>query len=94
LTTPLRQRLERALVLRLRDAPAGRPRREDLSALLREALVAERAVVPSAELHALERWFDDRFFGLGELAPLLRDERVTEIMVNGTRGVWVERDGG
>jgi pilus assembly protein CpaF len=92
-TLALRARLERALVERLRDAPDGRPRREQLGPLLRASLAAERAVVPSAELRALERWFDDRLFGLGELAPLLRDERVTEVMVNGTRGVWVERDG-
>jgi pilus assembly protein CpaF len=92
-TLPLRSRLERALVERLREAPDGRPRRELLGPLLRESLASERAVVPSTELRALERWFDDRLFGLGELAPLLRDDRVTEIMVNGTRGVWVERDG-
>jgi len=89
----LRSRLERALVARLREAADGRPRREHLAPLLRESLAAERAVVPQAELRALERWFDDRLFGLGELAPLMRDERVSEVMVNGTRGVWVERDG-
>jgi pilus assembly protein CpaF len=89
----LRGRLERALVERLRDAPDGRPHREQLPPLLRDALAAERVVVPSAELRALERWFEDRLFGLGELAPLQRDERVSEVMVNGTRGVWVERDG-
>jgi len=93
MTVALRARLERAIVDRLRDAPDGRPRREQLAPLLREALAAERAVVPSAELRSLERWLDDRLFGLGEIAPLLRDERVSEIMVNGTRGVWVERDG-
>jgi pilus assembly protein CpaF len=92
-TPGLRAKVERALVARLREAPDGRPRRELLPALLRETLAAERAVVPSAELRALERRLEDRLFGLGDLAPLLRDDRVSEIMVNGTRGVWVERDG-
>src|SRR5262249_2191903 len=92
-TAALRARLERLVVDRLRDAPDGRPRREQLASLLREALAVERAVVPSAEMRTLERWLDDRLFGLGELAPLLRDERVSEVMVNGTHGVWIEREG-
>jgi len=92
-TVALRARLERALVDGLREAPDGRPRRDQLGPLLRKALAGERVVVPSAELRALERWFEDRLFGLGELAPLLRDDRVSEVMVNGTRGVWIERDG-
>jgi pilus assembly protein CpaF len=93
MTLALRQRLERVLVERLREAPDGRPKREQLAPLLREALAAEHAVVAAAELRVLERHFEDRLFGLGELAPLLCDERVSEVMVNGTRGVWVERDG-
>ncbi|MDE3113519.1 MAG: CpaF family protein [Chloroflexota bacterium] len=93
MTLALRARLERAIFERLRDAPDGRPQRERLVPLLREALAAERVVVPSGEMRALERWLEDRLFGLGDLAPLLRDEHVSEVMVNGTRGVWVERDG-
>ncbi len=93
MTLALRARLERRVVDRLRDAPDGRPQRDQLGPLLRDALAAERAVVPSTELRALERWLEDRLFGLAELAPLLRDEHVSEVMVNGTRGVWVERDG-
>jgi pilus assembly protein CpaF len=35
----------------------------------------------------------DEIIGLGPLEPLLRDETVTEVMVNGPRQVYVEREG-
>ena len=92
-TDAVRGRIERRIVAKLREAADGRPRREQLGPALREALTAERVAVPSGELRELERYLDDRLFGLGRLAPLMRDERVSEVMVNGARGVWVERDG-
>ena len=88
-----RARLEQVVVARLREAPDGRPRPDQLAEALRRSLAEQRVVVASGEMRQLERWLDDRLFGLGELAPLLRDDRVSEVMVNGVRGVWVERDG-
>src|SRR5688500_9457927 len=35
----------------------------------------------------------DEIIGLGPLVPLLRDESITEIMVNGPRQVYIERSG-
>ena len=90
--TAARDRLEHALLLRLRETTDGRPRSEQLATLLRETAAAERIALSSAEQRTLERYFEDRFFGLGAIAPLLRDERVSEVMVNGMRG-GVERDG-
>jgi hypothetical protein len=66
-----RAQIERALVPRLREAPDGRPRREQLAPALRQTLTELRLVVPADELRTLERWFDDRLFSLGDLAPLL-----------------------
>ncbi len=35
----------------------------------------------------------NEMLGLGPLEPLLRDDRITDILVNGCRQVYVERDG-
>ena len=35
----------------------------------------------------------DEILGLGPLEPLLRDETITEVMVNGPRQVYIERAG-
>ena len=58
------------------------------------ALVDERAGILDAESREeLARRVAQRAFGLGPLESLLADPEVDEVMVCGTRPVWVERHG-
>ena len=56
-------------------------------------LTREGPVMTTSQRQALIRRVIDEAVGLGVLEPLLADETVTEIMVNGPGEVWVERDG-
>ena len=53
----------------------------------------EGPVLTTAERTRLIRQVIDEAIGLGVLEPLLSDPTVTEIMVNGTDEIFVERDG-
>jgi pilus assembly protein CpaF len=50
------------------------------------------ALTRAERIRMLEQ-ITDEIIGLGPLEPLLRDETITEIMVNGPRQVYVEREG-
>jgi pilus assembly protein CpaF len=82
----------------LRDELVARAADEDptqLDVLARiRALVDRRAGVLDADTREeLARRVAQRSFGLGPLEPLLADPEVDELMVCGTRPVWVERAG-
>lgn len=49
--------------------------------------------VPRGERHAIISDIIDEILGLGPIEPLLKDDTVTEVMVNGPKHVYVERDG-
>jgi pilus assembly protein CpaF len=88
--TALVETVHRVLVDRLRSAPVGGgDRRALVTELIRERcpLAGPRAIGAVADRVLA------RLQGLGVLEPLLADERVTEVMVNGAGPVWVERDG-
>src|SRR5207247_5807792 len=53
----------------------------------------EGAVLARAVRSRHSRQIVDESLGLGLLEPLLADETITEIMVNGPGEVWVERHG-
>jgi pilus assembly protein CpaF len=65
----------------------------DVQARIR-ALVDDKAgILDAAGREELARRIAQRSFGLGPLEPLLADPDVDEVMVCGTRPVWVERAG-
>ncbi|MTD43550.1 CpaF family protein [Conexibacter sp. W3-3-2] len=85
LAVELRDRLLREVAID--DGP------DDLTDRIRRLVEREAAVLPADTREALCARIAERSFGLGPLEPLLADPEVDEIMVGGTRPVWVERHG-
>lgn len=61
--------------------------------LIREISVEIDLVLNQQELTTLAQEITDDMIGLGPLEPLLEDESITDIMVNGPHQVYVERKG-
>jgi pilus assembly protein CpaF len=68
-------------------------RRARLERVVGHLLGRESPFLTAADRSALIRQIVDESLGLGVLEPLLADETVTEIMVNGPTDIWVERAG-
>ena len=77
-----------------RDRRLSEPqRRARLERVVGHMVNREGPVLSAAERARLVRRVVDEALGLGVLEPLLADPTVTEIMVNGPDGIYVERDG-
>ena len=72
-------------------APAAR--REHLERVVQAILRRDRVVFSIDEQASIIRRVVDEAVGLGVLEPLLADESITEIMVNGPADIFVERSG-
>ncbi len=68
-------------------------RRVRLERIVGRMVTREGPVMTTSQRAALIRRVIDEAIGLGVLEPLLADETVTEIMVNGPWEVWIEREG-
>jgi pilus assembly protein CpaF len=66
---------------------------ESLTADLVDRIVAREQWPPGVCPERLRRFVLDEIVGLGPLQALLRDEEITEIMINGPHDVFVERGG-
>ncbi|MDJ0948116.1 MAG: CpaF family protein [Alphaproteobacteria bacterium] len=67
--------------------------RPQLSGLVTEILAERSRPCSKAEQEELVTLLLDEMVGLGPLEPLLKDESVSDIMVNGAHKVYVERNG-
>ncbi|HHS97796.1 MAG TPA: CpaF family protein [Chloroflexi bacterium] len=92
----LKTRIQNKLIAEL-DPTLDVSREEEVRRTIREmyeALLAEERIVLSrAERERLFEQIVAEILGLGPLEPLLRDPTITEIMVNGPKNIYVERNG-
>jgi pilus assembly protein CpaF len=90
-------RLHRKLVeevnLQALEKMAPEEAKKQIHGLVQQYVVAERLALNSAELAAFVGEIIDEMTGLGPLEPLLKDDTIADILINGPDVVYVERRG-
>jgi pilus assembly protein CpaF len=93
----LKERVRTNLMTRIDPAVAGRiprPRlRAEIAILVSAIATEEKVQLNELEETALATELTDDMVGLGPLEPLLQDDEITDILVNGPFDVYVERHG-
>jgi pilus assembly protein CpaF len=93
----LKTKIHRTCIARLGSAFADLEGSDDLARRVREIvneeLNAEESPLSPGDRADLERQIADDILGYGPLEPFLQDPTVTEVMVNGSDQVYVERGG-
>ena len=67
--------------------------RRQIEEIFGKVIDEEGLALTRAERVRMLEQITDEIIGLGPLEPLLRDETITEVMVNGPRQVYIERAG-
>ena len=67
--------------------------KQEIAAIAHEALEEMSVVLPKDDRAILNQELYDEVMGLGPLEPLLKDETVNDILVNGPNRIFVERAG-
>ncbi len=67
--------------------------RQVIEPIFNDALVEEKLILNRSERADLFEMILAEILGYGPIQPLLEDETITEVMVNGARQVYVERQG-
>jgi pilus assembly protein CpaF len=67
--------------------------KQEIASIANEALEEMSVVLPKDDRSVLNQELYDEVMGLGPLEPLLKDETVNDILVNGPNRIFVERSG-
>jgi pilus assembly protein CpaF len=67
--------------------------RRTIEDLFEQILAEEKIVLSRPERRRLFEQIVAEILGLGPIEPLLADETITEIMVNGAKNIYIERAG-
>jgi pilus assembly protein CpaF len=90
-------KLQPLVLERIDTSAAAKMRREELGSDLRglttELLIETKIQLNASEREELVKQLLDDMLGLGPLEPLLADETISEIMVNGPKQVFIENKG-
>lgn len=90
-------KLQPIVLERIDTSAAAKMTREDLSrdlvGLVADLLVEQRIQLNAAERQDLVNQLLNDMLGLGPLEPLLAEETISEIMVNGPKQVYIEQKG-
>ena len=89
----LHKRLLENLNLAALETASEAELKAEIAAISAEALEELSAVLPREDRNLLNQELYDEVMGLGPLEPLLKDETVNDILVNGPNRIFVERTG-
>ena len=91
----LKSRIQRRIIAELAPEAdlGGVPGRRAIEELFNDTLAEEGIPLPRLERTRLLEAIMAELLSFGPIEPLLRDESISEIMVNGPDSVWVERSG-
>lgn len=83
------ERIDTSAAAKMKRDELGR----DLRGLINELLVETKIQLNASEREELVKQLLDDMLGLGPLEPLLADETISEVMVNGPKQVFIENKG-
>ncbi len=89
----MHQRLLENLNLAALERASESDLRAEIAAICDEGMAESGVVITREERAILHQELYDEVMGLGPLEPLLRDDTVNDILVNGPKRIFIERDG-